>query len=141
MKKINLIVMVCLLFLGLATSSCDKKDKEEEVSPNTSLLTAGIWQGSAVYLAGQELTEEDYEEFAQLGLNIKELTFKFERNGTYVETNKGQAAPGGKWEFINNERNILFDKGTDDETTVLISKLDEDEFFITESGLEFRFER
>ena len=89
------------------------------------MLTAGEWTGDAVFLDGEDVTDQVNEDF---GFDITQDRYTFERNGDYTESIAGNNLEG-KWEYQNNERVIVFDEGTDDEFTVVISKLDEDEFF------------
>lgn len=114
--------------------SCSKED-EEVISPNVSLLTNGAWTGSAVFSGNQDVTQ-NLQNF-----NITKYTAKFDRDGTYVETYEGQPLTEGNWEYMNDERVILFDKGTDDEYSVVISKLTSNELNYLQSGFELRLTR
>lgn len=116
--------------------SCDK-DKKDDVSPNVALLTAGEWRGSAVFLNGEDQTAA----FEESNFYLSDYSAKFERDGSYAEYYDGNTLVDGIWEYENNERVIVFDKGTDNEYKVVISKLDDDELFYIQSGYEFRFVR
>ncbi|MCC9168384.1 hypothetical protein [Pontibacter harenae] len=138
MTKFKLIQLLFASFLVLTFASCSNDDDEaEDISPNTSLLTAGEWTGSAVYINNADSTDF-FEE--QTNIIWNNYSTVFERDGTYTESYGGDEI-NGNWEFTNNERSIIFDKGTDNEYTVVVSKLDEDELFYLQSGIEFRFER
>ncbi|AKD04514.1 hypothetical protein POKO110462_06970 [Pontibacter korlensis] len=128
-----LMTVVCLF-----TFSACNDDDEDDVSPNVSLLTGERWTGSAVFINGEDRTEEFEQEYE---IDITQYTSQFERDGTYTDRYNGNVLVDGTWEYGNNERIIIFDKGTQDEYTVVISKLDEDELFYLQGGLEFRFTR
>lgn len=122
----------------LTLVSCDKDDDGDNVSPNVALLTAGEWQGSAVYRNGEDNTSE-FEELNHIDWNNHSAIFK--RDGSYAQYYEDNALIEGMWAFENDEQVIVFDKGTDDEYSIIISKLDEDEFFYVQSGVEFRLVR
>ncbi|PTX14491.1 hypothetical protein C8N40_111156 [Pontibacter mucosus] len=135
MQKLKLF---CLLFAALCVvtfTSC--KDDDDDVSPNVSLLTNGEWTGNAVFINGDDFTAE-FE--AEYGIELARYTSKFERDGSYIDKYAGTTMAEGTWEYENNERIILFDKGAD-EYRAVISKLDEDELFYMQGGAEFRFTR
>lgn len=131
----HLTLLLASLFM-VALASCDKDD-DDDVSPNVRLLTEGEWKVSAVYFNEEDITDE-YNE--QSNFDVTTYTSKFERDGTYIDKFDGQTHDG-TWRFENNERIIIFDEGTADEYTVTVSKLDEDELFYLQNGVEFRFQR
>ncbi|GHA65309.1 hypothetical protein [Pontibacter akesuensis] len=137
MKNLNLLAILFLTLFSLTLSSCGKDD-DDDVSPNVSLLTGGEWTGSAIYVDGEDLTDRIKE---QQGFDWKAYTTTFDRDGSYVETYQGDVVVEGVWEYKNNERVILFDKDTQDEYEVVVSKLDEDEFWYIQDGAELRFRR
>lgn len=138
MNSYQIRYFLCALLLPVFLVSCGKDDDDDDVSPNVALLTAGEWNGDAVYFNGEDITdilieEEDFD--------IRDYSSEFERDGTYTDSFEGQVSLEGDWEFENNERVIVFDKGTDEEYTVVVSKLDEDELNYVQNGYEFRFVR
>lgn len=135
MKNLKHIFFLLAAICVVSLSSC--KDDDDDVSPNVSLLTNGEWTGSAVFINGDDFTAE-FE--AEYGIDLTRYTSKFERGGTYIDKYAGTTMVEGTWEYENNERIILFDKGADEYRTV-ISKLDEDELFYMQGGAEFRFTR
>lgn len=136
MNKQRLLLFFCALLLPVFLVSCGDDD-DDDVSPNVSFLTAGEWTGNAIYQDGEDITDEVFE----LGFDVTKYNLKFNRDGTYQDRYPGQSFPGGTWVFENNERVIVFEKGTDDEYTVVVSKLDNDELIYLDSGFEFRFVR
>lgn len=137
MYKIKILTFFLASVLLTTFTGCSKDD-EEDVSPNVSLLTAGTWTGNAVYTNGDNITAE-FEDQTQI--DITKYTTTFKREGTYTDSYEGDVVANGTWAYENNERVIVFDKGTADEYSVVISKLDEDELFYVQSGFEFRFRR
>jgi len=136
MNRYQLRYFLCALLFPLFLVSCGKDD-DEDVSPNVALLTAGKWTGNAIYLDGDNVTNEVLEDF---GFDITDDSFVFTRAGEYTESYGGQDLDG-TWVYENNERVIVFDKGTNDEFTAVISKLDEDEFSYVAGSYEFRYRR
>ena len=136
MTKYQLRFYLCALLLPLFLISCGKDD-DEDVSPNVARLTAGEWRGAAIYFNGQNVTGDvlEVDKF-----DITQVTSKFERDGTYRET-YGTSEYAGEWEYQNDDRIIVFDAGTRDEYTVVISKLDDDELHYLQAGYELRFVR
>lgn len=137
MNKLRFLPLLLLCFFTITLTSCDK-DEKDDVSPNMSLITAGTWTGSAIYIDGKNMTNEFEEE---TGLDFGRYTSKFERDGTYADSYDGRVVVEGIWEYGNNERIIIFEKGTTNKYEVVISKLDEDELFYQQSGIEYRFKR
>ncbi|MCJ8166632.1 hypothetical protein MKJ04_17435 [Pontibacter sp. E15-1] len=128
-----LFALLCLTaFVG-----CDKKDSDS-VSPNVSLLTKGQWTGSAIYIEGEDKTAEIKE---QASFDFTKYATSFDREGNYEDFYEGDSVMKGTWEYANDERVIEFDKATADTYTVVISKLDEDEFTYVQNGVEYRFKR
>ncbi|TPE46072.1 hypothetical protein [Pontibacter mangrovi] len=134
MPRLFPLLFLCL-FVPLLIS-CNKDD-DEDVSPNLRLLTDGQWTGQAVYFGGQDQTDVFEQE---TGIDFTKYTSLFNRDGTYSDTYDTQEI-NGTWEYENDERVILFDKGDSDEYTVVISKLDDDELHYQQDGIEFRFRR
>ncbi|GAB3527966.1 hypothetical protein GCM10027443_05130 [Pontibacter brevis] len=121
----------------LTLLSCSKEEADT-VSPNVSFLTAGVWTGSAVHYNGQDQTNSFEESNA---IEWSNYTAKFHKDGTYAEYYDGNTLVEGVWEFENNERVIVFDRNKEDEYKVVISKLDDDELWYIQSGIEFRLKR
>lgn len=136
MIKLRLLYFLFAAVCLASFTSCD--DDDDDVSPNVALLTGGEWTGNAVYLNGEDETAL-FEE--RSGIDISNYTSVFERDGTYTDYYEGDELIDGTWEYENNERVIIFDRGTTDEYQVVISKLDEDELWYLQSGTEFRFVR
>lgn len=137
MKNLNLLAIFFLTLCTLSLSSCGKDD-DDDVSPNVSLLTGGEWKGSAIYVDGEDITDRIKE---QQSFDWRAYTTTFNRDGSYEEAYQGDVVVEGMWEYKNSERVILFDKDTQDEYEVVISKLDEDEFWYIQDGAELRFRR
>jgi hypothetical protein len=138
MNRFQLRYFLCLLVLPFLLASCGKDDDDDDVSPNISMLTAGVWTGSAIIFEGEDVTADILESD---GFDWTLYTTEFEREGTYNESYDGDTQIDGKWEFQNNERIIVFEKGTDDEYYVVVAKLDEDELWYVQEGVEFHFRR
>lgn len=137
MNKLRLLYFLFAAICFVSFTGCSDDD-DENISPNVALLTGGEWTGSAVYFDGQDQTDE-FEELS--GIEISSYSSVFERDGTYTDYYDGDVIADGVWEYGNNERVIIFDRGTTNEYTVVISKLDEDELWYLQSGYEFRFVR
>ncbi|WP_266205356.1 hypothetical protein [Pontibacter kalidii] len=135
MPRLKLLYFLFAALSLVSLASCGDDD-DDDVSPNVALLTQGEWTGSAVFVNGTDRTGE-FE--AQSGIDISLYTSLFERDGTYTDRYNDTVLVDGTWEYENAERVILFDKGTSDEYRVVISKLDEDELFYIQAGIEFRF--
>ena len=137
MKNFRLITLLLLTVFATTLASCDK-DEDKEPS-KTDLLTAELWTGNSVYVNGR-----DESKFLRdsLQFDIRQLTTKFEKNGEYRET-YGRTLLG-TWELIDNEQTILFDKGTNNEYEVKITKLTATEFYYEQDiegvPFEFRFQ-
>ncbi|MBB6612020.1 hypothetical protein H7F15_13300 [Pontibacter sp. Tf4] len=141
MNKLHLRYLLCAVLLPLFLVSCgndDDDDPADNVSPNVALLTAGVWTGDAIIIEGEDVTDEILEDQE---FDFRLYTTEFERDGTYNESYDGDTQVDGKWEFQNDERIIVFEKGTATEYYVVVAKLDEDEFFYVQEGVEFRFVR
>ncbi|WP_276495689.1 hypothetical protein [Pontibacter litorisediminis] len=136
MHKFKLLNLIFAAMCMVAFTSC--KDDDDDVSPNVSLLTNGEWTGNAVYYLGQDVSAE-YEE--QTGMDILQYTSLFNRDGTYSDQYAGAPLVDGTWEYGNDERVIIFDEGTRNEYTVVISKLEENELWYLQGGIEYRFTR
>ncbi|MFD2245294.1 hypothetical protein [Pontibacter ruber] len=139
MKNLRLITLLFLSFFVVTLASCDDDDEDKDPS-RTDLLTAGLWTGNSVYYQGQDVSQflRDSAQF-----EIKDLTTRFDKNGEYRET-LGRTIVG-TWEFANNEQDIIFDKGTNNELTVNVTRLTATEFYYEQDFqgtiLEFRFLR
>lgn len=139
MDKLRLRYFILLLVLPLFLVSCsDDDDDEPNVSPNVGFLTAGEWTGNAVFVGGVDRTE-DFE--TQTGITLSEYTTLFNSNGTYSESYQGTEMIDGNWEFQDNERTIQFEENGGDTYTVSVTRLDDDELFYIQDGIEYRFIR
>jgi len=112
MKKLNLIALLLMTLFTMSLTSCGDDNKEEDVSPNTALLTAATWSGDAIYI-GQFPAALIIEKYApdmadELGalLDISDWKWKFERNGTFTATMDGTTETG-KWVFADNEKTLI----------------------------------
>jgi hypothetical protein len=137
MPKLKLLYFLFAAMCVVSLSGCGDDD-DDDVSPNMALLTRGEWTGSAIFYNGQDISSE-FE--ANYGIDITRYTSHFERDGSYIDHYEGSVLADGTWEYENDERVILFDKGTSDEYRVVISKLDERELHYIQGGAEFRFTR
>lgn len=141
MKSLKFSTLLLASLFIVSLSSCGKEEDDDispVVSSNLVLLTAGEWTGSTVFNNGEDQTTV-FEESNQF--NLSNYAAVFERDGSYTEFYENETIADGVWEFRNDERVIVFNKGTEDEYSVVISKLDEDEFFYIQSGNEFRLAR
>ncbi|NDK55945.1 hypothetical protein [Pontibacter fetidus] len=138
MTRHQLRYFLCAILFTFMLAGCGKDDDDDNATPNLKYLTDGDWTGDAIYLDGVDVTDEILDE---QGFDITEYLLVFERDGSYLERYNGQIQAEGKWEFDNSERIIVYDRGTDDEYSIVISKLDQDEFSFVQSGYEFRFRR
>ncbi|MER2997127.1 hypothetical protein [Pontibacter populi] len=136
MHKFQLRYFLIALLFPLFLVSCD--DDDDDVNPNVSMLTAGVWAGNAIYFNDEDVTDEILEDE---GFDWTLYTSEFKRDGTYNEKYDGDVVAEGKWEYQNNDRVIVFDETGGDEYTVVISKLDNDELFYVYGGVEYRFVR
>ncbi|WP_188499842.1 hypothetical protein [Pontibacter amylolyticus] len=144
MKFQKLLTFLFALLLVTSMTSCDKDD--DNGPSKRDFLTAGQWKGQSVWWGEDEITSElrNDEEYP---FDVTQLSYKFDKAGTYLVTFKGQT-DNGTWEFVNNEQSILMNKGTSFETTLKVLKITDKEFnYIDpydETGqldLEFRFTR
>ncbi|MBD1395819.1 hypothetical protein H9Q13_01465 [Pontibacter sp. JH31] len=133
--KTQRIIPFLFAALLLVFTSCDKDDEDKEPS-RSDLLTTGLWTGSSVYIQGQDISQllRDSANF-----DVRQLSTRFDKNGEYRET-FGRTIVG-TWEFVNNEQEILFDKGTNQAYTVKINKLNATELYYEQEidGLPFEF--
>jgi len=113
MKNIKLLTSLLLLVSIFLISSC--KDDDDPVLTKTQLLTQNTWK----YSSG---TSSDA--FAQSLLAIltgQEYTFKSDK--TYSGILLGFPT-SGTWDFSADESKLILEKGTSDETSSEIVKLD-----------------
>ncbi|MBX0335301.1 hypothetical protein K3G39_18860 [Pontibacter sp. HSC-14F20] len=143
MKFQKLLTFLFALLLVTSMTSCDK-DKDKEPS-NRDLLTAEKWTGHSFWAFGNDISDLFLE---QLNYDIKKNTVKFDKAGTYVDSYE-RTSISGTWEFANDDKSIIFDKGTEDEYTATVLLLTDKELRMdqtveTEEGpltLEVRFTR
>ena len=110
--KSNLSFLIFLFVCLLTVSGCKKDD---EPLTKTDILTAKAWKFQDLVAFGQNLTTLGVGSF--LG-PVANSDFKFNRDGTYVATNRTtNASAPGKWEFDTNETKLILDKGTSSEST------------------------
>lgn len=143
MKIQKLLTFLFALLLVTSMTSCDK-DKDKEPT-NRDLLTSANWTGHSVWAYGNDISELFLDE---LGYDIKKNIVKFDKAGTYVDSYERRSL-NGTWEFADNDKSIIFDKGTGDEYKASVLMLTDKELRMeqtleTEDGdltLEFRFTR
>ncbi len=123
MKKLSILPVFALILL-LSLIGCSK-DKEVEPT-QTDLLAAGTWTGYGIYYTGQDVSKEFRDD---LGYDITKYSVKFDKAKTFLETYDGTTRTG-KWEFANNEKEIILDKGTNTELVLTVLKLDAKELFV-----------
>jgi hypothetical protein len=123
MKKLSLLPVLMLL-LSLSLMSCSKEKDTEPTQ--TDLLAAGTWTGYGIYYTGTDVTKEFRDD---LGYDVTKYSIKFDKAKTFLETYDGSTR-NGKWEFANGDKDIILDKGTSDEYTLTILKLDAKELFV-----------
>lgn len=130
MKIKKLLTFLFALLLVTSMTSCDK-DEDKEPS-NTDLLTANTWTGNSLWAFGNDISDLFLEE---LGYDIKKNTVKFDKAGKYVDSYE-RSSLNGTWEFADNDKSIIFDKGTEDEYTAKVLILTNTELRL-EQTLEF----
>ncbi|PVY37381.1 hypothetical protein [Pontibacter virosus] len=130
MKIQKLLSFLFALLLVTSMTSCDK-DKDKEPS-NRDLLTAETWTGHSFWAYGNDISDMFLE---QLGFDIKKNSVKFDKAGTYVDSYE-RSSLSGTWEFANDDKSIIFDKGTDDEYTASVLMLTDKELRL-EQTLDF----
>jgi hypothetical protein len=128
MKKIKLLSALFLLGSVLLISSCKKDD--DPALTKTQLLTQNTWK----YSSG---TSSD--PLGQLVLAFysgAEYTYKTDKTYSYLIFTQPLS---GKWEFSTDETKLITDKGTTEELTYDILKLDTSalEVKYTDSGITF----
>ena len=143
MRIQQLLTFLFALLLVTSMTSCDK-DKDKEPSQR-DLLTSSSWKGESVWAYGSDISGLFLDE---LGYDVKKNTVKFDKAGTYVDSYERRSL-NGTWEFADNDKSIIFDKGTEDEYKASVLMLTDKELRMeqtleTEDGdltLEFRFIR
>lgn len=121
--KPNLKSLLAMAMMAsvLILSSCGKDD--DPAKSKTVLLTQHTWKFSAVTsdFPGFDLFKEEF------ATDYESDEFKFNEDKTYTYTNTADASANmsGKWEFSSDETKLILDKGTDDEETYTVVKLDE----------------
>lgn len=143
MKFQKLLTFLFALLLVTSMTSCDK-DKDKEPT-NKDILTSSIWKGESIWAYGSDISDFYYDE---IGYDIKKNTVKYDKAGTYVDTYE-RLSWNGTWEFADNDKSIIFDKGTDEEYTASVLMLTDKELRMeqtieTEDGpitMEVRFIR
>ena len=125
MKKLHLFALLLLTLCSLSLTSC--KDDEEEVSPNTTLLTTGEWTGEGIYVGSlplsfllAQLGEKELAEEA----DITDWILDFEKNGTFSLTTDG-VTENGTWKFADNEKRVIIIGNDKKETNFTVKKLTE----------------
>lgn len=109
MRIQKLLTFLFALLLVTSMTSCDK-DKDKEPSQR-DLLTSSTWKGESLWAFGRDISDLYNDE---IGYDIKKNTVKYDKAGTYVDSYE-RLSLNGTWEFADNEKTIIFDKGTEDE--------------------------
>lgn len=135
MKFQRLFSYFFALLLVASLTGCGKDDDKDTEPTKRDLLTAGEWNGQAIYISGNDASQLFID---QIGFDITKNKVKYDRAGTYVDSYERRSI-NGTWEFTSDEQSLIFDKGTDDEYTARIIRLTATEFYI-EQILEFEEE-
>lgn len=140
MKIQKLLSYFFAMLLVASMSSCDKDD--DKGPSKRDMLTASQWRGASVWWNGTDVTRELRED-EEISFDVSQLSIRFDKAGTYLDTYSG-TTDNGTWEFTQNEEALLLDKSTYRERTVRITKLTDTEFHYIESydesgGLDFEF--
>jgi hypothetical protein len=123
-------VLLCVLLLSILIITGCKKDDEPKQPTKTDILTGREWKFQDLFAFGQNLTSLGVAQY--LG-GVTNSNFKFNKDGSYVATDRTtNATTPGKWEFSADEKQLILDKGTADETTFEIVTL-------TDKNLDLRF--
>lgn len=131
MKNFRLLFFLLLSVVAVPLTSCGDDDDDDFVEPSRrELLSDKAWKGTALYAESQDITQVMAD---SIGLDIRQLTMKFNTNGTYTSEYKNMPDDNGKWEFANNEQDIIFDKGTADENMVRIGRLTSTELYLNQT--------
>jgi hypothetical protein len=121
MKNLLRFSISTLLILELFTMTGCKKDDNGENSPNKKdLLTSHIWKFD-------DLSTTSTDSNIQLAVGLIKAfmgnaTINFTTGGTYTRSMLGENE-NGSWEFNAGETSIIMDKGTADESEVIIVQL------------------
>lgn len=143
MNKFRLLYFFVVSLCLISFTSCSDDDDAEP--SQQALLTAGEWEGSAVYFDNQDYTQffRDSADF-----NINEFSYRFDDNGEYRQT-YGRTIVG-TWELAGTDQNeIIFDRGEPFESRATINELTATELRLESTQwfgpqlppLEFRFTR
>ncbi|WP_375558691.1 lipocalin family protein [Bernardetia sp. OM2101] len=114
MQKNFLFIVLILLVSSLSFSSCNKDDEETKTD-----LLASRWEGETV-------TTNATLNGVAFPVDVQDLSgsfIEFKSNGTYTSDDNGTFDGSGTWKFSNGEKDVIFDEGTDDETTFTITSL------------------
>ncbi|WP_026236342.1 hypothetical protein [Pontibacter roseus] len=128
MKFQRLLSLLFALLLVTSLTGCGKDD--DKGPSNRDFLTAGTWTGNAIVVNGNDLTRE-FREDEEFPYDISQNTIKFDKAGTYLDSYGGRT-DNGTWEFANGEKELLMDKGTTNEYTLIIDRLNDKELFLYE---------
>jgi hypothetical protein len=117
MKKI----VILLITVTVAFSAC-KKEKPAPTPPTNKELLTKAWKVNEAYVNGQLSSDPSWSSFR--------ITFK--TDGTYTSA-FGTGNGSGVWEFNSDQSRVILNKGTADEETMEIKKLDESTFNMKET--------
>lgn len=127
MSKLKLAHYLLVMLAITTLASCDKDDDAEP--SNKGHLTSKAWKGAKITLNESNFTQYFADE---VGYDIKNNTITYKGDGTYSDT-YGRTTTSGNWEFALNETELVYDKGTEDEFTMQISKLNKDSLIISQT--------
>lgn len=114
--KTKVITLLVLLYAATIPFGC--KNATEPVVSRTDLLTATPWQIQKAVVPGSPPTD--------ITNQISYLTITFTKDGKYTT-----AVISGTWEFIEQEKKILFDKNSSTQYTGEIMELSASAFRMT----------
>jgi hypothetical protein len=106
----NRLRLLSFLFVALVMSTLTSCSKDDDAAPSPqALLTAKEWQGNKYLIDGQDMSSF---------LDIDQMYWKFNSNGTYTMRVDGDSETG-TWELTSNNQKLLLD----DEYTLDVVKL------------------
>ena len=133
-RRFTKLIVLCMM--TVLAFSCGKDD-DPVVVTNTSLLTSHEWKFSGA--KSDDTTTKSLTELIYSG-----STWKFQTNGTY----SGKLGPtldneefNGTWMFTKEEKQLVLDKNTSDETIYDVLKLTADELHIKADDYTLEFKK
>ncbi len=123
MKTISRSILFVSIAALIALSSCSKDDDPTPTKSKTDLLVQNTWKYKAM------LPQNDFA--AQLySILYKDSEYTFKADKTYSSVFFTLTVPG-KWEFAENDTQLILDKGEQSETKFKVKTLDDSTLELT----------